>query len=205
MKILGLSGLHASMSFKRTHWPGLDEREYRMSQGHDSAAALLVDGEIVAAAAEERFNGRKHTGEFPVQAIGFCLAEAGLSMHDVDELAHGFDYSKYRRLLSLDELSRQRYQEVYSKEALLGLVEQHFDGFPLERVHQVEHHDAHAASAYYTSGWDACVVIVIDGMGEAQSITAYGSLASSPTCGRRVKSAMDRGRLSSSIHAPKSS
>ena len=52
--ILGISGLPAAVRFKREHWPGLDDREYRLSQGHDSAAALVVNGEIRAAAAEER-------------------------------------------------------------------------------------------------------------------------------------------------------
>ena len=56
MKILGISGLEGAVPFKQAHWPGLDEREYRISQGHDSAAALIIDGEVVAAAEEERFN-----------------------------------------------------------------------------------------------------------------------------------------------------
>jgi len=173
MNILGLSGLHWSVPFKREHWPGLDAREYRMSQGHDSAAALIVDGEIVAAAAEERFTGRKHTGEFPRGAIAYCLKEGGLSVSDVHEIAHGFDYAKYKRLLSLDEFSRRRYERVYSKEALLELVASELPEFPLDAVHQVEHHDAHAASAYFTSGWEECLVGVVDGMGEAQSATFY--------------------------------
>ena len=65
MRIIGISGLANAMSFKRSHWPGLDEREYRISQGHDSAAALVSNGEILAAAAEERFSLKKHTGDFP--------------------------------------------------------------------------------------------------------------------------------------------
>ncbi|MDB5303605.1 MAG: Carbamoyltransferase, partial [Phycisphaerales bacterium] len=55
MNILGISGLESAMPFKKAHWPGLEEREYRISQGHDSAAALVIDGRIIAAAAEERF------------------------------------------------------------------------------------------------------------------------------------------------------
>jgi carbamoyltransferase len=60
MKIFGISGLEGSVPFKQRHWPQLAEREYRISQGHDSAAAIVVDGEVIAAAAEERFNRRKH-------------------------------------------------------------------------------------------------------------------------------------------------
>ena len=74
MKILGISGIEGTIPFKRRHWPDLDEREYRISQGHDSAAALVLDGEFVAGVAEERIGRRKHTGDFPLGAIDACLA-----------------------------------------------------------------------------------------------------------------------------------
>ena len=173
MKILGISGFEGSIPFKRAHWPSLDEREYRISQGHDSAAALVVDGMVVAAVAEERISRRKHTGDFPRGAIAYCLAEAGLGIQDVDELAHGFDYAPYRSVYLVDPVSRALYREVYSRDALLALVARDLPGCPAERVRHVGHHLAHAASAYYTSGWDECLVVVIDGMGEAQSVTVY--------------------------------
>ena len=173
MKILGISGLEGSMSFKRAHWPNLEEREYRISQGHDSAAALVVDGSIVAAVAEERITRRKHTGDFPRGAIAYCLAEAGLTIQDIDELAHGFDYAPYRGLYSANPVSRDLYHTVYSRDALLALVARDLPGFPPARISHVGHHLAHAASAYYTSGWDQCLVMVIDGMGEVQSMTVY--------------------------------
>ncbi|PYT86282.1 MAG: carbamoyltransferase, partial [Acidobacteria bacterium] len=66
MIILGISGFEKSIPFKKAYWPNLEEREYRISQGHDSAAALFIDGELIAAAAEERFSRKKHTGDFPV-------------------------------------------------------------------------------------------------------------------------------------------
>lgn len=173
MKILGISGLENSMPFRRQQWPGLDEREYRISQGHDSAAALVMDGNCVYAAAEERFNRRKHTGEFPIEAIQFCLSEAGLSITDIDEIAHGFDYSPYKSIFLLDPVSARQYQSVYSRDALVAAVHSHFPEFPAERIKQVNHHLAHAASAYYTSGWDECLVIVFDGMGEVDSVSVY--------------------------------
>ncbi|PYS53682.1 MAG: carbamoyltransferase [Acidobacteria bacterium] len=173
MKILGFSGLESSVPFKKAHWPGLDEREYRISQGHDSAAALVIDGVCVAAAAEERFNRKKHTGDFPISAIGYCLAEGGISLENVDEIAHGFDYAPYRKLYSLDPTAGELYQQVFSNEALFSSVHRHLPEFPPERIHPVEHHLAHAASAYCTSGWDDCLVVVIDGMGEAHSASVY--------------------------------
>ena len=173
MRILGISGLPNAVGFKRSHWPGLDEREYRISQGHDSAAALVANGEILAAVAEERFNLIKHSGDFPSHAIGYCLSAGEISIEDVDEIVHSFDYSPHSRLYSLDPVSGELYRSVFSREALLESVRQHLPGFPAERVHHVPHHLAHAASAYFTSGWDECLVVVIDAMGETESSTIY--------------------------------
>ncbi len=173
MRIVGISGLENAMRFKRAYWPGLEAREYRISQGHDSAAALIIDGEIVAAAAEERFSLQKHTGDFPLHAINYCLAAAGISIGDVDAISHAFDYSPYEQLYSLDPITQELYREVFSKPVLLSQVQRAFPNFPLERVHQVGHHLAHAASAYFTSGWTNCLIAVIDAMGEVQSTTIY--------------------------------
>lgn len=173
MNILGISGLEGAMAFKKTQWPGLDDREYRISQGHDSAAALVVDGVPVAAAAEERFNRRKHSGDFPIGAIRYCLEHAGLDWDDIDVMAHSFDYAPYRSAYSIDPVTDKLYREVCSRAALLELANRHVPQFPEERVRHVKHHLAHAASAYYTSGWDQCLVLVVDAMGEAQSVSAY--------------------------------
>ena len=77
VNLLGISGLEASASFKREHWPGLGLREYRISQGYDSAAALVVDGKVVTAAAQERFSRKKHTGDFPIDAISVLPSRGG--------------------------------------------------------------------------------------------------------------------------------
>ncbi|MGD0117837.1 MAG: carbamoyltransferase C-terminal domain-containing protein [Candidatus Binatus sp.] len=167
--ILGVSGLSEAVRFKREHWPDLEEREYRIAQGFDAAAALVVDGIVVAAAAEERFNRRKQSGDFPVQAIDYCLQQAGLSIADVDEIAHCFDYAPFGEIFSLDATSSKLYDEVFSKQALLTQISRNFPDFDPARVHQVGHHLSHAASAYFTSGWDECLVVVLDAMGETQS------------------------------------
>lgn len=161
------------MPFKRAHWPGLEEREYRISQGHDAAAALVVNGVTVAAAAEERFNRQKHSAKFPIGAISYCLSEAGLKLDDIDELAHGFDYTAYSKIYALDPAMVALYRDVFSREALLALVERDMPGFPADRVHHVPHHLSHAASAYLTSGWDECLVAVIDGMGETEGASIF--------------------------------
>jgi carbamoyltransferase len=173
MRIIGVSGIEGTMEFKRRHWPGLEEREYRISQGHDSAAALVVDGEVVAAVAQERIARRKHTGEFPLGAIESCLAQAGLRASELDAVVHSFDYAPYRAMYALDPVSQELYREVLSREAFLGRVREALPELPAERVGHVDHHLAHAASAYFTSGWEECMVAVIDGMGEAHGATVY--------------------------------
>src|SRR2546423_5795558 len=88
--ILGISGLENSVPFKQKVWPGLLPAEYRISQGHDAAAAILVNGELVAAAEQERFSLKKHTGAFPAGAIPFCLKAARASPGHVTQIPHGF-------------------------------------------------------------------------------------------------------------------
>lgn len=173
MKVLGISGLEKAVPFKRAAFPGLDEREYRIAQGMDAAAALLVDGELVAAAEEERFNGKKHTGDFPIHAIQYCLAEAGIALGEIDEIAHGFNYAPYRELYLKDKVSAEVYNQVFSRDALLEQVRHDLPGFSEHKVFSVGHHLAHAASAAYTSGWEECLVIVNDAMGEVESLSVY--------------------------------
>jgi carbamoyltransferase len=173
VKILGVSGIDGTVDFKRDRWPGFEDREYRISQGHDSAAALVVDGECVAAVAEERVSRRKHTGDFPVGAIESCLAIAGLDIGAVDEIAHSFDYAPYRALYASDKQNAELYREVLSREAFARQVARALPEASPDAVRHVDHHRAHAASAAFTSGWDECAVIVIDGMGEAHGATAY--------------------------------
>jgi carbamoyltransferase len=173
MNILGISGLEGAMPFKHRHWPDLDVRDYRISQGHDAAAALICSGKIVAAAAEERFNRKKQSPHFPARAISWCLDQAGLQLDNVDAIVHGFDYEPYREVYSLDPVTKEFFDTVLSHEALVELVQRDLPKFPTERIYHVPHHHAHAASAYYTSGWDECLVVVIDAMGEAHGTSIF--------------------------------
>ncbi|MFI6481224.1 carbamoyltransferase [Nonomuraea sp. NPDC050663] len=173
MRILGISGLHNSEEFKRRELPGLSDREYRISQGRDSAAALVVDGRVVAAAAEERFTGEKTTGAFPVNAIRFCLDQGGIGLDDLDLIGHGFAHER-SGLESGDDYLDRRFTEVYDPERQLDWFAEHFPGAEVRsRFTPVSHHLAHAASAYYASGFDDCLVLVADGRGETESLTVY--------------------------------
>ena len=78
--------------------------------------------------------GKKHTGDFPIDAIRFCLAEAGISIDEIDEIAHGFNYEPYRELYLRDEMSAELYDQVFSREALLAQVRRDLPGFPAEKV-----------------------------------------------------------------------
>jgi carbamoyltransferase len=169
VNVLGISGLDNSVAFKRRELPDLDQREYRIAQGFDSAAALVTDDDVAAAVAEERFTGEKSTGAFPRNAILYCLEAAGLDAADVDHIAHGFAY----RPLPVHEqgsLEQRRYNEVYAPEVTARRAEDLFYGWG-SRFVSVPHHIAHAASAFYLSGFDDALIVVADAMGEIESLT----------------------------------
>src|SRR5207253_843442 len=169
MIVLGYSGLDASVRYARRD-PDLLPGEERIVQGLDSAAAILADGRIVAAAAEERFGTEKHTNAFPQEAIQYCLNEAGISMGDVDMVAHGFDYG--RHATTIGAVSPALYAEVYSPIRQVELWRDRFD-LPREKFVSVQHHIAHAASAYFTSPFADALCVVCDGMGEVDAMTIY--------------------------------
>jgi len=172
MNVIGFSGLANSIPFKRKHFPGLSEREYNIAQGLDAAATLVNSAGIVAAAAEERFTRQKATGAFPVNAIHYCLQEAKLDPKDVDFIGHGFNYEQHRTQFATDEIGRLQYEEVYSPEVQRELLRQHFPGADWDKkLVPVSHHLAHAASAFYPSGFEEALILVSDGMGETESLT----------------------------------
>jgi carbamoyltransferase len=172
MRVLGYSGLHQSVMFKRREFPDLSPREYRVSQGFDSAAALVTDAGIVAAAAEERFTREKTTGTFPVNAIRYCLDRGGLAPSEVDYVAHGFSYAPFREYYSETDYARRQYEEVYSPDVQRRNLEDFFSGSGWgEKLVPVMHHLAHAASTFYPSGFSEALILVSDGMGEIHSMT----------------------------------
>jgi carbamoyltransferase len=142
---------------------------------HESAAALLVDGALVAAVEEERFNRIKHGKEanfdnphqFPERAIRFCLSHAGLSADGIDHVAFSFD-PRLRRARYRAEWWDPRFEETFMlRLAQVPGVAEELLGRPLrQRFHFVPHHLAHAASAYFPSGFDRAAILSIDGIGE---------------------------------------
>ncbi len=172
MNVIGISGLHDSVAFKRKEFPKLTRREYRIAQGFDSAAALVNSSGIVAAAAEERFTGEKATGVFPIHAMQYCLEASKLSHREVDYVAHGFSYEPVKSFFDQDEYTQRQYAEVYSPEVQQRHLAEHFAAPNWrEKFVPVPHHLAHAASAFYPSGFEEALILVSDGMGEIHSMS----------------------------------
>ncbi|HEY5910147.1 MAG TPA: carbamoyltransferase C-terminal domain-containing protein [Verrucomicrobiae bacterium] len=172
MNIIGISGVDQNILFKTREFPGLTPREYRINQGFDSAAALLGAEGVIAAAAEERFTREKATGDFPVRAIEYCLEAGNLKINEVDFLAHGFAYEPFRAAFQEPEHARKQYDELYSPEVQKRHLRDHFPGVDWDKKFvAVPHHLAHAASAFYPSGFEESLIVVSDGMGEVHSLT----------------------------------
>ncbi|MSP60373.1 MAG: hypothetical protein EXR72_08535 [Myxococcales bacterium] len=142
---------------------------------HDAAAALVVDGEVVAAAQEERFSRKKHDAGLPVLAARFCLAQAGLTIEDVDRVVfYEKPLRKFERILvgHLREFPRSLPQFPRSLATWLGRrLWTKGDlcrglGCTPEQVLFCEHHLSHAASAFLCSPFERAAVITVDGVGE---------------------------------------
>lgn len=165
MIILGINGYHA-----------------------DSSAAIFKDGVLIAATEEERFRRVKHWAGFPSLAVEFCLKEAGVSLHEVDHIAIGRDpYAKLGKKIlfllknpgggfraALERLSNAK--KVASLEAEFKTLDASIDEKVLKsRIHQVEHHRSHLASAFFASPFDESAILSIDGSGDfTTTMTATG-------------------------------
>ncbi|PHM61676.1 carbamoyltransferase family protein [Xenorhabdus ishibashii] len=172
MIVLGLSGLPQAQKWLTDSYPNINPLDTRICQGLDSAACIVVDGKIIAAAAEERFTGIKGTGQFPQEAIAYCLQSAGVTKDEVDIIAHGFNYNAYRRFF-ISPADKTMFDAVYRSETVISMLEQ--DGWTSvkKRFRPVDHHLAHAASAFFPSGFNSALCIVADGMGETESVSIF--------------------------------
>ena len=149
---------------------------------HDSAACLLKDGEIIAAAQEERFTRKKHDAHFPHHAILYCLKEVGITAKDIDNVVfYEKPFVKFERLLETYLAFAPKgftsfakampvwiKDKLFQKSALIKELESTLDESIdwRERLLFTEHHLSHAASAYYPSPFDNAAVLTLDGVGE---------------------------------------
>lgn len=157
---------------------------------HDSAAALVVDGKIVAAAQEERFTRKKHDSNFPKNAIDYCLNEIGIQLCDVDYVAfYDKPFLKFERLLETYLAFAPRgfksfrmaipvwlREKLFQKNLLTTELTSYDENFDVEaKLRFSEHHFSHAASAFYPSPFENALVLTMDGVGEwATSSVAIG-------------------------------
>ncbi len=161
----------------------------------NASAALVADGQLVAAVEEERFNRVKYAAGFPVQAIRYCLAEAGIRLQEVDHVAIPRDpWARLGRKLfyavRMPQFARERARVLARFSRIEDLLAQSF-GVPREtlgvRFHRVEHHRAHLASAFFVSPFDQAAVLSADGLGDFAStmwatgrghqLTVHGAVA----------------------------
>lgn len=143
---------------------------------HDSAAALVADGQIVAAAQEERFTRRKHDASFPANAVEYCLREAGLQPGELDYVVfYEKPLVKFERLLEtylagapVGLRSFRMAMSVWLKEKLFlrRSICQGVGGAPRHPLVFLDHHESHAASAFFPSPFDEAAILTLDGVGE---------------------------------------
>ena len=153
---------------------------------HDSAAALVVDGEIIAAAQEERFSRKKHDPGYPFNAVNYVLTEGKLKLNEVDHIVF-FEkpFLKFERLLETYmafapqgfksfSLSMPLWlrEKLFQKKFLFDKLKQHDENFKdIKKIKFSEHHYSHAASAFYPSPFENAVVLTLDGVGEWATTT----------------------------------
>ena len=150
---------------------------------HDSAACIVRDGEIVAAAQEERFSRKKHDARFPVNAVAYCLREAGIAIGDVEYVGfYDKPLLKFERLLEqylgvapaglrsfLMSMPVWLKDKLFTRNLILRELDDGFEG----EVLFTEHHESHAASAFYPSPFVEAAILTMDGVGE-WATSSYG-------------------------------
>ena len=153
---------------------------------HDSAAAIIVDGEIVAAAQEERFTRKKHDASYPKNAINYVLKEACLKLSEINHIVfYEKPFLKFERLLETYvgfsprgfksfSLSMPLWlsEKLFQKKLLFDALQYQDNNFnDIKKINFSEHHLSHAASAFFSSPYDEAIILTLDGVGEWATTT----------------------------------
>ena len=147
---------------------------------HDSAAALVEDGQVTAAAQEERFSRKKFDASFPTHALRYCLHEARMELREADHVVfYDKPFLKFERLLEtylaytprgfasfIKAMPVWLGEKLFQKKMLIEALQAIDPAFDGERLLFAEHHHSHAASAFYPSPFDDALVLTVDGVGE---------------------------------------
>ena len=177
---------------------------------HDAAAALLRDGLLLAAAEEERFSRVKHDFGFPERAIRFCLDRAGISAADLDYVAF-FEkpFIKFERILQTSLATAPRSAAVFRKAMTAWMLDKLWVksrirdtvGVPPDRILFVEHHQSHAASAFFCSPFEDAAILTVDGVGEWATATAGRGVGTSLSIDSEIRFPHSLGLLYSAFTA----
>ena len=153
---------------------------------HDSAAALIIDGKIIAAAQEERFSRKKHDSSYPFHAIEYVLKEAKLKLNEVNYITfYEKPFLKFERLLETyvafapkgfksfcKSMPIWLGEKLFQKKFLYNELRNHDENFhDINKIYFSEHHFSHAASAYYPSPFNDATILTLDGVGEWATTT----------------------------------
>jgi carbamoyltransferase len=153
---------------------------------HDSAAAIIVDGEIIGAAQEERFTRKKHDSNYPKNAINYVLKEAGLKLNDIDHVVfYEKPFLKFERLLETYvgfspsgfksfSMSMPLWlsEKLFQKKMLFEALKEQDNNFnDIKKINFSEHHLSHAASAFFPSPYEEAIILTLDGVGEWATTT----------------------------------
>jgi carbamoyltransferase len=153
---------------------------------HDSAAAIIVDGEIIAAAQEERFTRKKHDASYPKNAISYVLKEAGLKLSEVNHVVfYEKPFLKFERLIeTYTSFSPSGFksfcmsmplwlsEKLFQKKILFDALKEQDNNFnDIKKINFSEHHLSHAASAFFSSPYDEAIILTLDGVGEWATTT----------------------------------
>lgn len=152
------------------------------NSSHDSSAAIVIDGKIIAASEEERFDRIKHSGNFPINAIKFCLKKSFLKMDDIDEVCISMDWlkrakSRFDNLFSIENASlcieaiKQAQEDVEKRIDAEKSIrrELNYKG----KISFLDHHDCHASACYFPSKFSDAAIITVDGAGEYAATRIY--------------------------------
>jgi carbamoyltransferase len=153
---------------------------------HDSAAAIIVDGEIIGAAQEERFTRKKHDASYPKNAINYVLKEAGLKLNDINHVVfYEKPFLKFERLLETYvgfspsgfksfSMSMPLWlsEKLFQKKMLFYALKEQDNNFnDIKKINFSEHHLSHAASAFFSSPYEEAIILTLDGVGEWATTT----------------------------------
>ena len=148
---------------------------------HDSSASLVIDGEFIAGTQEERYTRKKHDASFPQNSIEFCLRFANLSLSEIDHIVYHENTA-----LKLDRILNTSIQNNVP-EYLSGVINSWIEedafsveskiaellNFPIEKITCIDHHEAHASSAFFPSPFESAAILTIDAVGEYETTSIY--------------------------------